>query len=69
MAFEGGRDPLGLLDGVPPDGGAVPCYITKAAYVVLGITMDGRKDILGHARYAHSRNSLSNDCSIYGGMV
>ena len=22
-------------------------YITKAAYVVLGITMDGRKDILG----------------------
>ena len=22
-------------------------YVTKAAYVVLGITMDGRKDILG----------------------
>ena len=22
-------------------------YVTKAAYVVLGVTMDGRKDILG----------------------
>ena len=24
-----------------------PRYVTKAAYVVLGIAMDGRKDILG----------------------
>ena len=33
-------------------------YVTKAAYVVLGITMDGRKDILGAWIGAHESSKF-----------